>query len=51
MQVTRQQILNGTANYIRDEMIPHVPDKRIPCDLGDCGRYGADESAVSGKSF
>ena len=27
MQVTRQQILNGAANYIRDEMIPHVPDK------------------------
>lgn len=27
MQVTRQQILNGAANYIRSEMIPHIPDK------------------------
>ena len=27
MQVTKQQILNGAANYIRDEMIPHIPDK------------------------
>ena len=27
MQVTRQQILNGAANYVRTEMIPHVPDK------------------------
>lgn len=26
MQVTKQQILNGAADYIRIEMIPHVPD-------------------------
>lgn len=27
MQITRQQLLNGIAKYIRAEMIPHVPDK------------------------
>ena len=27
MQVTKQQILNGTANYIREEMISRIPDK------------------------
>lgn len=27
MQVTKQQLLTGTANYVRAEMVPHVPDK------------------------
>ena len=27
MQVTRNQIIAGAANFIRSEVIPHVPDK------------------------
>ena len=27
MQVTKQQILTGVANYIRSDIIPRVPDK------------------------
>jgi hypothetical protein len=29
MQITRQQMLNGAAKYIRGEVIPHVPDKGV----------------------
>lgn len=27
MTVTKQQILTGAANYVRAEMVPHIPDK------------------------
>ena len=29
MQITRQQMLNGAARYIRGEVIPHIPDKGV----------------------
>ena len=29
MQITRQQMLNGAARYIRAEVIPHIPDKGV----------------------
>ena len=29
MQITKQQMLNGAAKYIRGEVIPHVPDKGV----------------------
>lgn len=29
MQITRQQMLNGGARYIRSEVIPHIPDKGV----------------------
>lgn len=33
MQITRQQMLNGAAKYIRGEVIPHIPDKSIKVAL------------------
>jgi hypothetical protein len=33
MQITRQQMLNGAARYIRGEVIPHIPDKSIKVAL------------------
>ena len=29
MKITRQQMLNGAAKYMRSEVIPHVPDKSV----------------------
>lgn len=29
MQITRQQMINGAAKYIRQEVIPHIPDKSV----------------------
>lgn len=29
MQITRQQMINGGARYIRNEVIPHIPDRSI----------------------
>lgn len=29
MQITRQQMLNGAARYIRGEVVPHIPDKGV----------------------
>lgn len=29
MQITRQQMINGAAKYVRNEVIPHIPDKGI----------------------
>lgn len=29
MQITRQQMINGAAKYIRNEVIPHIPDKGV----------------------
>ena len=33
MQITRQQMLNGAARYIRGEVIPHIPDKGVKVAL------------------
>lgn len=29
MKITRQQMLNGAARYMRSEVIPHIPDKSV----------------------
>lgn len=29
MQISRQQMLNGAAKYIRGEVLPHIPDKGV----------------------
>jgi hypothetical protein len=29
MQITRQQMINGAAKYMRSEVIPHIPDKSV----------------------
>lgn len=29
MKITKQQMLNGAARYIRGEVIPHIPDKGV----------------------
>lgn len=29
MQITKQQMLNGAARYMRSEVIPHIPDKGV----------------------
>ena len=29
MQITRQQMINGAAKYVRNEVIPHIPDKGV----------------------
>ena len=33
MQITRQQMLNGAARYIRGEVIPHIPDRSVKVAL------------------
>lgn len=33
MQITRQQMMNGAARYIRGEVIPHIPDKGVKVAL------------------
>ena len=29
MQITKSQMLNGAAKYIRGEVLPHIPDKGV----------------------
>lgn len=29
MQVTKNQIIAGAVNFVRDEIIPHIPDKNF----------------------
>ena len=29
MQISRQQMLNGAAKYIRSEVLPHIPDRGV----------------------
>lgn len=49
MQITKQQMLNGAARYIRNEVIPHIPDKGVKVVLEMLAATGEMSPAVFGK--
>lgn len=49
MQITKQQMLNGAARYIRNEVIPHIPDKGVRVVLEMLATTGELQPAVFGK--
>jgi hypothetical protein len=49
MQITKQQMLNGAARYIRNEVVPHIPDKGVRVVLEMLAATGEMQPAVFGK--
>ena len=49
MQITKQQMINGATRYIRNEVIPHIPDKGVRVVLEMLASTGEMQPAIFGK--
>lgn len=49
MQISRQQMLNGVARYMRSEVVPHIPDKGIKVMLEAMSSFVEMSPQVIGK--
>ena len=51
MQITKQQMINGAAKYIRSEIIPHIPDRGVRVALETVSTMAEINPQIAMKYF